>query len=76
VADAKIAGLSLERWLAATFRIAADPDLPLAALSLLGDGAAPGAACWLQADPVHLRVHRDQLLLVPPGAITPAKRAR
>jgi hypothetical protein len=66
----RLPGLSLERWLAATFRIAADPDLSLAALSLLGDGAAPGAACWLQADPVHLRVYRDQLLLAPPGAIT------
>src|SRR5262245_43618097 len=62
-AASRLAGMSLERWLAAAFRIAGGPDLPLAALGLLGDGGDPASACWLQADPVHLRVHRDELLL-------------
>jgi hypothetical protein len=65
-----LAGASLERWLATTFRIAAGPDLPLAALSLLGDGGDPGSGCWLEADPVHLRVHRDQVLLAAAGKLT------
>jgi hypothetical protein len=38
-------------------------DLPAAPFALLGDGGAPGAACWISADPVHLRLQRDTLLL-------------
>ena len=60
-------GASLERWLAATFRIAARPDLPLAALSLAGEGVDPGDSCWLRADPVHFSIQRDQLLLTDRG---------
>src|ERR1700691_2468034 len=37
--------------------------VPSAALSLLGDGGVPGSSSWLRADPGHLRVDRDQLLL-------------
>jgi hypothetical protein len=36
---------------------------PSAALSLLGEGGEPGASAWLRADPVHMRVDRDQLLI-------------
>src|SRR6185436_15905588 len=68
-ASIRLVGASLERWLAATFRIPPAPDLPLAALSLLGDGVDPGTACWMQADPVHLQVHRDQLLLAGSGPL-------
>lgn len=57
------AGVSLERWLAATFGVAPQYDLPFAPLSLRGDGVDPGNACWIQADPVHLEVRRDELLL-------------
>jgi len=38
-------------------------ELPLAALSALGDGLAAGEGGWLQADPVHLVADRDQLYL-------------
>ncbi len=38
-------------------------DLPLAAASLRGEGVDPGEACWLHADPVHLKVQRDHLIL-------------
>ena len=34
-----------------------------AAYSLAGDGGEPGAASWARADPVHLRVDRDELVL-------------
>jgi hypothetical protein len=54
-------GASLERWLAAAYRL--PPELPLAPFSLRGEGADPGDHCWLRADPVHLRVHGDGLLL-------------
>jgi hypothetical protein len=50
------------RWLGHRFGIGAS-ELPAGALSLLGDGGQPGNACWLRADPVHLRLHRDQLIL-------------
>jgi hypothetical protein len=56
-------GMSLERWLGAAFEVEQQYDLPLAAASLRGDGVDPGAACWLRADPVHLKVQRDQLVL-------------
>ena len=57
-------GMSLERWLVAAFRIAPQHDLPLAPLNLRGDGIDPCDAWWVQADPVHLKVYRDELLLV------------
>jgi hypothetical protein len=57
----RIAGISLERWLAKAF--AAHGQLPLAAYALRGDGGEPGAHCWMHADPVHLKVHGDRLIL-------------
>jgi hypothetical protein len=68
---ARIPGASLERWLAAQYRL---PDtLPLAPFSLRGDGGEPGADCWMRADPVHLKVHGDRLLLADASrlAVTP-----
>jgi hypothetical protein len=51
------------RWLLRRFGFDADGEMPAGALSLASDGGTPGDACWLRADPVHLRVQRDQLLL-------------
>jgi hypothetical protein len=62
-------GGSLEQWLATAFRIAPERDLPLAALSLRGDGVDPGRSCWIQADPVHLEVRRDALALAAAGQL-------
>lgn len=38
-------------------------DVPIAPVSAAFDGL--GAGCWLRADPVHLRLQRDQMLLLP-----------
>lgn len=54
-------GLSLERWLAAAYGVPA--GLPLAPYAMRGDGGDPGNDCWMHADPVHLKVHRDRLVL-------------
>lgn len=67
----KIPGASLERWLAAQYRLA--DGLPLAPFSLRGDGGEPGGDWWMHADPVHLKVHGDRLLLTDASrlAVTP-----
>jgi hypothetical protein len=38
-------------------------DWPIAPITLEADGGAPGDAYWLRADPVHLRVMRDRIVL-------------
>ena len=38
-------------------------DWPLAPITLAADGGDPGDAYWLRADPVHLRVMRDRVVL-------------
>ncbi len=54
---------SVEATLADLFGLTANP--PYAALRLSGESASPtGApACWLCADPVHLRLHQERLVL-------------
>lgn len=56
----------LEQWLAGLFGLPGDAGIAAfgAAFDGLGDG------CWLRADPVHLHIQRDRLLLqeVVPGA--------
>jgi hypothetical protein len=54
---------SAVQWLMRRFGVNTAFELPAGALSLLGDGGEPGDAHWLRADPVHLRLHRDQLIL-------------
>jgi len=57
-------GISLERWLAATYALAKEQlELPLAPFALRGDGGEPGDHVWMHADPVHLKVHGDRLIL-------------
>jgi hypothetical protein len=55
----------LEAWLAEAFGIEADP-LPAGALT----APAPADALWARADPVHLRLMRDRLLLIPAPAFS------
>jgi hypothetical protein len=57
----------LERWLAAAFGLG--DDLPAGAATLLAAGGDPGAHDWVRADPVHLRLMRDRLILVPAQAL-------
>jgi hypothetical protein len=53
----------LERWLADRHGLANDGEPPYAPHSLLGDGVDPGAGGWLRADPCHLRLGTDHLVL-------------
>ena len=54
---------SPESWLRVQYGMDGASDAGAAAWSLLGEGLAPGESCWLRADPVHLRVDRDALML-------------
>lgn len=51
---------SLETWLCGAFGVMGQA---IAAVTLRADGMEPGAAYWLRADPAHLRLQRDQLIL-------------
>ncbi|MFN3397676.1 MAG: phosphoglycerate mutase [Sulfurimicrobium sp.] len=53
----------MESWLCEAFGAARQQDYPAAPLSLMADGLAPETYYWLRADPVHLDVERDQLVL-------------
>ncbi|MFN7086286.1 MAG: hypothetical protein ACK4N4_06640 [Burkholderiales bacterium] len=57
------APLGVEAWLCQAFEVEKQQDWPVAPLTLALDGGDPGAAYWLRADPVHLRLRREQLLL-------------
>ncbi len=68
------AGLGMERWLLEACGAEEDAELPAGALSRRADAltgathagaASDDTAVWMRADPVHLRLNRDQLLLIP-----------
>ena len=59
---ASAASQHLEEWLCDAFR---QQPLAAGALTLLGVNRDPGADRWVRADPVHLRLMRDRLLLMP-----------
>lgn len=42
---------------------------PVARLTHLADGGAPGNGCWLRLDPVHLLVAGDRLILTDPNEL-------
>jgi hypothetical protein len=54
----------LDEWLQQAFELGAGP-FPAGALTLVASGADPGTGSWARADPVHLRVMRDHVTLVP-----------
>ncbi|MFZ2300701.1 MAG: hypothetical protein WAW10_02400 [Gallionella sp.] len=56
-------GASLENHLCELFGVSRQQDTPIAPVSAAFDGLGDG--CWLRADPVHLRLQRDQLVLLP-----------
>ncbi len=56
---------SLEQWLAQAFDADAEAEIAAGALTVAALGGAAGEAAWMRADPAHLRLNRDQLVLVP-----------
>lgn len=64
----------LEDWLAQAFALEGGA-LPAGALTAAGEGAGAGsgAAQWMRADPVHLHVARERLVLVPSAAFPVAQ---
>jgi hypothetical protein len=54
---------SPEEWLCRRFGVARQRDWPVAPYTLMADGGAPGGHYWLRADPVHLQVDHDRLIL-------------
>ena len=58
---------STEAWLQEAFGLQ-DQPLAAGALTLAAGGGAPGDDCWARADPVHLRLMRDRLIVVPAAA--------
>ena len=61
--------VSLEAWLQDAFGL---EDAPLAAgaLTRAATGGDPAQECWGRADPVHLRLMRDRLVVVPSAAFS------
>ena len=59
---------SVEDWLHEAFELG-DAPLAAGALTLLGANGDPGTRSWLRADPVHLRLMRDRLVLAPAAAL-------
>ncbi len=57
---------STEAWIAQRFRFTSVEEThSFAAIALLGEQhAVPGASHWLRADPVHLSVNRDHVVLL------------
>lgn len=60
-----------ERWLARAFGLPAASDTPagsaLAPYMLLADGGDPGERLWFCAQPVHIHIARDHLVLTDPA---------
>jgi hypothetical protein len=58
---------SVEAWLQEAFGLE-DQPMAAGALTLLAGGGDPGEDCWGRTDPVHLRLMRDRLIVVPSAA--------
>ncbi|MEX0959453.1 MAG: hypothetical protein WDZ63_09190 [Burkholderiales bacterium] len=56
--------LDADRWLCQRFAVGAGHDDPIASLTLLGAGTDPGNEFCMCADPVHLQVRHERLILV------------
>ncbi len=60
--------LTLESWLTKSFDGDAHAEIPAGALTVAALGGQAGEAIWMRADPVHLKLNRNQLVLVPASA--------
>ena len=56
-------------WICERFGVQKQIDWPVAPVAFAGDGGEPVAEYWLRADPVHLRVHNDGLILFAPETV-------
>ncbi len=59
-----------QAWLCEQFGVLRQTDWPSAPIALFGVGMPPGEDFWLSADPVHLQVNRDQLILLAPETLS------
>ena len=57
-------------WLCEQFGVTKQADWPSAPIAVFGAGTPPGDEFWLCADPVHLQVNRDQLILQAPETLS------
>ncbi|MDD5299870.1 MAG: hypothetical protein PHD65_05160 [Gallionella sp.] len=69
-----VSGLAPESHLCELFGVPCRAGAPIAPVSAAFDGL--GAGCWLRADPVHLRLQREQLVLLPNVAISADEAAQ
>lgn len=67
---------SLDGWLCRELGIPQHPDTPIAAICLAVDGINPEQDHWLRADPVHVRIARDQLILAEIPSLTSDEAAQ
>lgn len=63
---------TLETWLQEAFGLSGQP-FPAGALTLAGAKGEPREACWARADPVHLRLTHERLIVVPGDAFALAR---
>jgi len=68
----KTAGNEMADWLCAAFGVERQQDNPVAPFALLGDDGLPGDGYWLRADPVTVRLMRNQLILFADSANAPS----
>ncbi len=59
-----------QAWLCEQFGVPRQADWPSAPIALFGAGMTPGEDFWLSADPVHLQLNRDQLILLAPETLS------
>ena len=59
-----------QAWLCEQFGVPRQADWPTAPIALFGAGMPAGEDFWLSADPVHLQVNRDQLILLAPESLS------
>lgn len=68
--------ISLDEWLCNELGITRQQDFPIAAICLAVEGKSPGQDNWLRADPVHVRIERDQLILSENPSLTDDEAAQ
>ena len=64
---------TLESWLCAVFGVQGQSIAPV---TLLADGMQPGTAYWLRADPAHVQMQREQLILRPEIKVSEGEAAQ